>query len=138
MFEILFMSANHGYHPGRLSSSFLFQAVKSPILDYSHFISLPLAIHPSLVEKLNHFQCSILGTSSNVDSDKGEDLSEGSMDEIDHEQKQERSPSVSIKMQAHEESVRVKMDIKGSQPGLKALLIFLLFRFIGVFLLSTL
>ncbi|XP_015621431.1 uncharacterized protein [Oryza sativa Japonica Group] len=92
------------------------EAVKSPILDYSHFISLPLAIHPSLVEKLNHFQCSILGTSSNVDSDKGEDLSEGSMDEIDHEQKQERSPSVSIKMQAHEESVRVKMDIKGSQP----------------------
>uniref|UniRef100_A0A0E0BZI6 K Homology domain-containing protein n=1 Tax=Oryza meridionalis TaxID=40149 RepID=A0A0E0BZI6_9ORYZ len=92
------------------------EAVKSPMLDYSHFISLPLAIHPSLVEKLNHFQCSILGTSSNVDSDKGEDLSEGSMDEIDHEQKQERSPSVSIKMQAHEESVRVKMDIKGSQP----------------------
>uniref|UniRef100_A0A0D9Y5M7 K Homology domain-containing protein n=1 Tax=Oryza glumipatula TaxID=40148 RepID=A0A0D9Y5M7_9ORYZ len=92
------------------------EAVKSPMLDYSHFISLPLAIHPSLVEKLNHFQFSILGTSSNVDSDKGEDLSEGSMDEIDHEQKQERSPSVSIKMQAHEESVRVKMDIKGSQP----------------------
>uniref|UniRef100_A0A0E0JFZ9 K Homology domain-containing protein n=1 Tax=Oryza punctata TaxID=4537 RepID=A0A0E0JFZ9_ORYPU len=92
------------------------EAVKSPMLDYSHFISLPLAIHPSLVEKLNHFQCSILGTSSNVDSDKGEDLSEGSMDEMDHEQKQEESPSVSIKVQAHEESVRVKMDIKGSQP----------------------
>ncbi|XP_006643952.1 activating signal cointegrator 1 complex subunit 1 isoform X2 [Oryza brachyantha] len=93
------------------------EAVKSPMLDYSHFISLPLAIHPNLVEKLNHFQCSILGTSSHVDSDKGEDLSEGSMDEMDHEQKQVESPSVSIKMQVQEESsVRVKMDIKGSRP----------------------
>ncbi|KAF0917353.1 hypothetical protein E2562_017526 [Oryza meyeriana var. granulata] len=94
------------------------EAIKSPMLDYSHFISLPLAIHPNLVEKLNHFQCSILGTSSNVDSDKGEDLSEGSMDEMDNEHKQVESPSVSIKMQVEGESpVRVTMDIKGSRPG---------------------
>ncbi|KAL9270822.1 Activating signal cointegrator 1 complex subunit 1-like protein [Drosera capensis] len=35
-------------------------AVKSPSLDYSHFISLPLAIHPELIDKLNSFQKSIL------------------------------------------------------------------------------
>uniref|UniRef100_A0A0D9UYR0 K Homology domain-containing protein n=1 Tax=Leersia perrieri TaxID=77586 RepID=A0A0D9UYR0_9ORYZ len=93
------------------------EAVKSPMLDYSHFISLPLAIHPDLVEKLNHFQCSILGTSSNVDSDKDEDLSEGSIDEMDHEHKKVESPSVSIKMEIQvEESVGVKKDNKGSRP----------------------
>ncbi|KAI3977514.1 hypothetical protein MKX01_000427 [Papaver californicum] len=36
------------------------EAVKSPTLDYSHFISLPLGIHPELVEKLVNFQSSIL------------------------------------------------------------------------------
>ncbi|KAG0493954.1 hypothetical protein HPP92_004948 [Vanilla planifolia] len=35
-------------------------AVKSPNLDYSHFISLPLAMHSELVEKLHGFQNSIL------------------------------------------------------------------------------
>ncbi|KAI3983231.1 hypothetical protein MKX01_007562 [Papaver californicum] len=38
------------------------EAVKSPSLDYSHFISLPLAIHPELVDKLVNFQSSILGS----------------------------------------------------------------------------
>ncbi|GKC65665.1 activating signal cointegrator 1 complex subunit 1 [Tanacetum coccineum] len=37
------------------------EAVKSSALDYSHFISLPLAIHPQLVDKLVNFQNSILG-----------------------------------------------------------------------------
>ncbi|KAI3900170.1 hypothetical protein MKW92_044924, partial [Papaver armeniacum] len=36
------------------------KAVNSPFLDYSHFISLPLAIHPELVDKLVNFQSSIL------------------------------------------------------------------------------
>ena len=36
------------------------QAVNSPILDYSHFISLPFALHPELVDKLVNFQNSIL------------------------------------------------------------------------------
>ncbi|KAL4559989.1 hypothetical protein LXL04_032137 [Taraxacum kok-saghyz] len=36
-------------------------AVKSPALDYSHFVSLPLAIHPQLVDKLFNFQNSVLG-----------------------------------------------------------------------------
>nr|GEU45287.1 activating signal cointegrator 1 complex subunit 1 [Tanacetum cinerariifolium] len=37
------------------------EAVKSSALDYSHFISLPLAIHPQLVDKLVDFQNSVLG-----------------------------------------------------------------------------
>uniref|UniRef100_M8BU20 Activating signal cointegrator 1 complex subunit 1 n=1 Tax=Aegilops tauschii TaxID=37682 RepID=M8BU20_AEGTA len=90
------------------------EAVQSPMLDYSHFISLPLAIHPDLVEKLNNFQRSILGVSaSNVDSDKDEILSESSVDEID----EAASPSVPVKQPVQEEKpVIVKMDNKGSQP----------------------
>ncbi|KAM3348327.1 hypothetical protein ACQJBY_021927 [Aegilops geniculata] len=90
------------------------EAVQSPMLDYSHFISLPLAIHPDLVEKLNNFQRSILGVSAtNVDSDKDEILSEGSVDEID----EAASPSVPVKQPVQEEKPDiVKMDNKGSQP----------------------
>ncbi|CAN7011122.1 unnamed protein product [Brassica rapa subsp. trilocularis] len=40
------------------------EVVKSPSLDYSHFVSLPLAIHPELVAKLVNFQNSILGNNS--------------------------------------------------------------------------
>ena len=45
------------------------QGIRSPFLDYSHFVSLPLAIHPELVEKLNDFQNSIIG--DNHASDEG-------------------------------------------------------------------
>lgn len=34
----------------------MFQAVQGPKLDYSHFISLPLAIHPNLVSELKQFK----------------------------------------------------------------------------------
>ncbi|XP_057459959.1 uncharacterized protein LOC130750382 isoform X2 [Actinidia eriantha] len=44
------------------------EAVKSPNLDYSHFISLPLTLHPELADKLVNFQKSILGDTS---EDKG-------------------------------------------------------------------
>ncbi|KAK1436857.1 hypothetical protein QVD17_02641 [Tagetes erecta] len=37
------------------------EIVKSSALDYSHFISLPLAIHPQLVDKLINFRNSVLG-----------------------------------------------------------------------------
>lgn len=50
------------------------QVVKSPSLDYSHFISLPLAIHPELVEKLFMFQNSILGCSSDHHREKNIDM----------------------------------------------------------------
>ncbi|KAL6850222.1 hypothetical protein ACP4OV_020849 [Aristida adscensionis] len=93
------------------------EAVQSRMLDYSHFVSLPLAIHPDLVNKLNYFQSSILGASvSNEDSDKDENLSEGTIDEMDQDHMQADGPRVSIKLQVQEESVRVKMDTKTSQP----------------------
>ncbi|KAG0535774.1 hypothetical protein BDA96_03G007800 [Sorghum bicolor] len=89
------------------------EAVKSRQLDYSHFISLPLALHPYLVDKLNHFQSSILGEE---DSDKDESRSEGSIDEMDDDRKQVDGSSVSIKRQVQEEeSAEAKMGSKGSQ-----------------------
>uniref|UniRef100_A0ACD5VVE3 Uncharacterized protein n=1 Tax=Avena sativa TaxID=4498 RepID=A0ACD5VVE3_AVESA len=98
------------------------EAVKSPMLDYSHFISLPLAIHPDLVEKLNNFQGSILGASaSNVDSDKDESLSGDSSDENDEAE----SPSVLTKRRVEEEK---SVDNKGSQPGLKLCFVFVQVR----------
>ncbi|KAM7254556.1 hypothetical protein ACFE04_003936 [Oxalis oulophora] len=47
------------------------EAVKSPSLDYSHFVSLPLAIHPALVDKLFNFQNSILGEDAGQQSELG-------------------------------------------------------------------
>nr|CAB3475645.1 unnamed protein product [Digitaria exilis] len=100
----------------QMIASVLEEAVQSRMLDYSHFISLPLAIHPVLVDKLNYFQSSILGDSaSNEESDKDESRSEGSIDEIDHDHKQADGSSVSINLQVQEKSVEVKMDRKGSQ-----------------------
>ncbi|CAN6456612.1 unnamed protein product [Victoria cruziana] len=62
-------------------TTLLDEAVKSPRLDYSHFVSLPLAIYPSLVDKLVNFQNSILGVSTcqleeGIENDKNEDFSE--------------------------------------------------------------
>ncbi|CAH9088558.1 unnamed protein product [Cuscuta europaea] len=56
------------------------EAVNSPNLDYSHFVSLPLAIHVDLVNKLNTFQSSILGATEvneegNLESNSNEDTS---------------------------------------------------------------
>ncbi|KAF8733505.1 hypothetical protein HU200_014804 [Digitaria exilis] len=100
----------------QMIASVLEEAVQSRMLDYSHFISLPLAIHPVLVDKLNYFQSSILGDSaSNEESDKDESRSEGSIDEIDHDHKQADGSSVSINLQVQEKSVEVKMDRKGFQ-----------------------
>ncbi|KAK3163214.1 hypothetical protein QOZ80_1AG0000770 [Eleusine coracana subsp. coracana] len=93
------------------------QAVQSRMLDYSHFISLPLAIHSDLVDKLNHFQRSILGASASYEDSDNASLSEGSADEMDHDQKHADKSSVSIKLQVQEEeAVRVKINTKGSQP----------------------
>ncbi|XP_074312514.1 uncharacterized protein LOC141648004 [Silene latifolia] len=41
--------------------SIIDEAAKSPDMTYSHFISLPLAIHPQFVDKVTRFQSSILG-----------------------------------------------------------------------------
>ncbi|KAL2332347.1 hypothetical protein Fmac_019928 [Flemingia macrophylla] len=57
-------------------------------IDYSHFISLPLAIHPELVNKLINFQNSILGNgscmekSTDTDSNEDEDTSGKQVDQL--------------------------------------------------------
>lgn len=83
------------------------QAIKSPALNYTHFVSLPLAIHPQLVEKLFNFQNSILGISNKneitcLDDDKSEDT----LDEED------RAPVVAIDLKAEEGNRNQKVGIK--------------------------
>eukprot|EP00249_Psilotum_nudum_P020030 c27527_g1_i5 orf=223-1509(+) len=38
------------------------EGIKSPDLEYSHFISLPLAVHPALVDQVAKFQSSVLAS----------------------------------------------------------------------------
>lgn len=88
------------------------QAVKSPSLEYSHFVSLPLAIHPELVDKLLNFQKSILGSSNayqneNLDSDANGDTSE----EEDKGQESDRGSDVAVKLKVEDDNDHVKMDI---------------------------
>ncbi|KAK9281113.1 hypothetical protein L1049_004006 [Liquidambar formosana] len=80
-------------------------AVKSPNLVYSHFVSLPLAIHPELVDKLVNFQNSILGNSDpnpdeNLESDSNKDTSE------DEDKDQQKGLDVAVE----DEPERVKVD----------------------------
>ncbi|KAF8025609.1 hypothetical protein BT93_F2448 [Corymbia citriodora subsp. variegata] len=87
------------------------EAVESPGLDYSHFVSLPLAIHPGLVDKLFNFQDYILGTSSSsadeiVDRDSSEDSSEG-------EDSEQESRNVAVKLEVADGKEQVKVDITG-------------------------
>ncbi|XP_020097465.1 uncharacterized protein LOC109716433 isoform X2 [Ananas comosus] len=105
-------------------ASVLEEAVKSPMLDYSHFISLPLAIHPDLVAKLHQFQGSILGyaTTSLDNDDPDGDFNEDTSDEIDYEDKQAETPGVAINLEVQDEKehVRVKIDTKDSKSASKA------------------
>lgn len=91
---------------------FLEQAVKSPNLDYSHFISLPLAIHPGLVEKLMNFQNSILGISDsvkaeNVSSESDDDASEGT-----HYADQQLDGGSSVGIRLKDEKEQVEVDVR--------------------------
>ncbi|CAH2053562.1 unnamed protein product [Thlaspi arvense] len=75
------------------------EVVKSPSLDYSHFVSLPLAIHPELVGKLVNFQNSILGNHSVAgDEQDVQPISE--------------STSVAVGLRANSETNQVNVDIK--------------------------
>ncbi|XP_077218551.1 uncharacterized protein LOC143852815 isoform X2 [Tasmannia lanceolata] len=101
------------------------QAIKSPNLDYSHFVSLPLAIHPGLVEKLTDFQNSILGNpDSNQDGNMGSDSDEDSSDGAkDKDGQLEGGPNVAVKLnvQGDNEHVRVQIDnIRGKNDVSKA------------------
>ncbi|KAL2493126.1 putative eukaryotic LigT [Abeliophyllum distichum] len=88
------------------------KAIKSPNLDYSHFVSLPLAIHPGLVDKLVNFQNSILGI---AELNQGEDLDPNSSgDTSDEEEKDKQSvkaPLVSVELKAEDADAHVKINI---------------------------
>jgi hypothetical protein len=91
---------------------FKLQAIKSPSLDYSHFISLPLAIHPELVDKLLKFQNSILGNrdgcpDDNPDSDSNEDTS----DNEDGDQQTDKQPDVAVEPKVDGGNEHAKVNI---------------------------
>ncbi|XP_019448167.1 PREDICTED: uncharacterized protein LOC109351224 isoform X3 [Lupinus angustifolius] len=88
------------------------EAVNSRSLDYSHFISLPLAIHPELVNKLINFQNSILGIGNscmdeNHDTDSIEDEDTTDSKEVDQLSKENADVAVELKVDGHSESVKV-------------------------------
>lgn len=81
-------------------------------LDYSHFISLPLAIHPELVDKLVNFQNSILGISDscvdeNLNSDSNEDTSENEGED----QMLEKGTDVAVELNVEGDSEQVKVNL---------------------------
>ncbi|RWW16600.1 hypothetical protein GW17_00019508 [Ensete ventricosum] len=85
-------------------------AVKSPKLDYSHFISLPLALHPELVEKLNRFQNSIFGDATFSDDDDLEkESNDGTTDDEDN-QSERQKVAVKLEVQDEKECVKVKIN----------------------------
>ncbi|XP_061374800.1 uncharacterized protein LOC133317024 isoform X2 [Gastrolobium bilobum] len=88
------------------------ETVRSRNLDYSHFISLPLAIHPDLVNKLINFQHSILGNGDscmdeNLDTESDEDTTDKK--EVDQLSKENADVAVELKVDDGSESVKVNL-----------------------------
>ncbi|KAG4182998.1 hypothetical protein ERO13_A09G081400v2 [Gossypium hirsutum] len=88
------------------------EAVKTASFDYSHFVSLPLAIHPELVSKLVGFQNSILGSSDacidenpdgNLDGDNSEDSAQ--------EQQLGKESDISVELEVVDDEGSVKVDV---------------------------
>ena len=88
--------------------------MKSRNLDYSHFISLPLAVHPELVDKLINFQNSILGNddscmNEDLDTDSNEDEDTTENKEVDHLSKENADVVVELKVEDDSESAKVNL-----------------------------
>ncbi|CAN8259135.1 unnamed protein product [Cochlearia groenlandica] len=80
-------------------STIIDEVVKSPSLEYSHFVSLPLAVHPELVDKLVNFQNSILESHS-VCGDEQDD------------QANRPSTSVAVNLKANSETNQINVNHK--------------------------
>ncbi|GMH14265.1 hypothetical protein Nepgr_016106 [Nepenthes gracilis] len=91
------------------------QAIRSPNLDYSHFISLPLAIHPELVDKLDRFQNSILrgGDLKDVNENSGDDSDEDASNDEDKVEQSEKALDVAVEIKTAGDSDHVKVDLTG-------------------------
>ncbi|XP_022721451.1 uncharacterized protein LOC111278942 isoform X2 [Durio zibethinus] len=90
------------------------EAVKTPSFDYSHFVSLPLAIHPELVGKLVNFQNSILGISDACVDDNLEGNSDGDLSEDDaQEQQLGKGSDIAVELKVADDKKSVKVDVNG-------------------------
>ncbi|OMO66637.1 hypothetical protein COLO4_30465 [Corchorus olitorius] len=88
------------------------EAVNSPSLDFSHFVSLPLAIHPELVEKLVNFQNSILGISDAFVDGSRDSNSDGETSEYE-DQQLSKGPAVAVEFKVADDKESVKVDVRG-------------------------
>ncbi|XWS18979.1 hypothetical protein CRYUN_Cryun32bG0091300 [Craigia yunnanensis] len=89
-------------------------AVKPPSLDYSHFVSLPLAIHPELVDKLVNFQNSILGISDACVDENLEGNSHGDTFKDDgHDQQLGKGSAIAVGLKVSDDKKSVKVDPSG-------------------------
>ncbi|XP_050947258.1 uncharacterized protein LOC103500600 isoform X2 [Cucumis melo] len=92
--------------------SIIDEATKSPSLDYSHFVSLPLAIHPELVEKLINFQNSILRSSEScLDETEDSDTNEDNTDNEVEVQHTVNAPDVAVELQVDDKREQIKANI---------------------------
>lgn len=85
------------------------EAVESPILDYSHFISLPLAVYPELVDKLVRFQTIVLGDNDPNDVAGIMDGVSSEEDEDEDEVKPEKAPDVAVQLNVDDDTDNVKV-----------------------------
>ncbi|XP_052477380.1 uncharacterized protein LOC105799065 isoform X2 [Gossypium raimondii] len=88
------------------------EAVKTTSFDYSHFVSLPLAIHPELVSKLVGFQNSILGSSDACIDENPDGNSDGDNSEDSAQEQQLGNISVELEVADDEESVKVDVSVR--------------------------
>ncbi|KAM3246049.1 putative protein isoform X1 [Capsicum annuum] len=87
------------------------QTVKSRNLDYSHFVSLPLAIHPELVNKLINFQNSVLGITVVNEDEKLVCDSSGKTSDSEGEERNLSEPRVAVELKTEDSNDRVTVDI---------------------------
>ncbi|KAL6497008.1 hypothetical protein OROGR_028937 [Orobanche gracilis] len=93
------------------------KAVNSRALDYSHFVSLPLAIHPGLVDKFVNFQNTIIGVAAS-DKDKNVDSNtDGGISDEEKEEEDQQSHAVSnvVKSEAEKDAAHVEVDKTSNQ-----------------------
>ncbi|GFP82857.1 transcription factor ilr3 [Phtheirospermum japonicum] len=88
------------------------KAYNSRELGYSHFVSLPLAIHPGLVDKLVNFQNKILEIAA---SDKDGNV-ECDTDEEEEDQKSTKASGVVVELKAEKDDAHVKSKASSSKP----------------------
>ncbi|KAG4972546.1 hypothetical protein JHK85_038967 [Glycine max] len=110
------ISINSGNSASEKIQAIIDETVNSRSLDYSHFISLPLAIHPELVDKLINFQHSILEIGSCMDentdteTDSNEDESTTTdTKKVDQLSKENSGVAVELKVNDNSKSVKVNV-----------------------------